>query len=125
MSVRSRPTPESTVPNLFGRRLCIGGDHGTDMSRSTTDPDDMPTEEWLSGLAAPEDRPVERLDARELPPPEPLRETLERLPELDDEVVFVQLNDREPKLLYPKLDDRGYRYDSAPVEEGVVTAVWR
>ncbi|QLD91295.1 DUF2249 domain-containing protein [Natronomonas salina] len=64
-------------------------------------------------------------DARELPPPEPLTQTLERLPELDAETVLVQLNDREPKLLYPKLDDRGYEYDTVEVDAGVVTVVWR
>lgn len=95
------------------------------MSRPTTDADDLPVAEWREALDAPADRPFELHDARELPPPEPLTQTLERLPELDAERVLVQLNDREPKLLYPELDDRGYRYDSTTVQEGVVTAVWR
>lgn len=93
------------------------------MSGSTTDAD-LPTGAWHSALAAPNDRPTEFLDARELPPPEPLRETLERVPDLG-EAVLLQLNDRTPKLLYPKLDDRGLEYDTVTVDAGVVTAVWR
>jgi hypothetical protein len=78
----------------------------------------------LRELDAPEDRPIERIDAQELPPPEPLRRTLERLAELDPAVVLVQRNDRVPRHLFPKLDERGYEY---AVSEGepVVTAVWR
>lgn len=95
------------------------------MSHSTTDADDLPVAEWREALDAPTDRPFELHDARDLPPPEPLTQTLERLPELDDECVLVQLNDREPKLLYPKLDDRGYEYDTVEVDAGVVTVVWR
>ncbi|WP_255151250.1 DUF2249 domain-containing protein [Halorarius halobius] len=78
-----------------------------------------------AGTDAPGDRPVEHLDARELPPPEPLRRSLERLAELDDETVLVQVNDRVPQHLFPKLDERGYRHDTVETEEGVVTAVWR
>ena len=85
---------------------------------------DHPIEAWCASLSAPANRPTELLDARELPPPEPLRETLERLPRLDDAVLF-QLNDRLPQLLFPKLDDRGYAYDSAETDDGVVTAIWR
>jgi len=73
----------------------------------------------------PEDRPRETLDARELPPPKPLSETLETLPELDDETVLVQRNDRVPQHLFPKLDDRGYEYRSLERDEDVLTAIWK
>jgi len=81
-------------------------------------------ESRLRELGAPVERPVETLDARDLPPPEPLRQSLERLAELDDETVLVQFNDRVPQHLFPKLDDRGYEYAT---DEGdpTVTAVWR
>jgi TusA-related sulfurtransferase len=89
----------------------------------------------LAATDAPTDRPTETLDARELPPPQPLKRTLERLTELGDETVLVQLNDRAPQHLYPKLQDRGYRYDTSersdlpPDGSGddapVVTAVWK
>lgn len=78
----------------------------------------------LADTDAPTDRPREVLDVRELPPPEPLKGTLERLAELDDGTVLVQENDRAPQHLYPKLSDRGYRYETVG-EEPVVTAIWR
>lgn len=34
---------------------------------------------YLSQTAAPEDHPYETIDARELPPPQPLQNTLEQL----------------------------------------------
>jgi hypothetical protein len=83
------------------------------------------TAAYRSATDAPRDRPHELLDARDLAPPGPLQRTLETLPRLDDDVVLVQLNDRVPQLLFAKLDDRGYRYDTAEVDDGVVTAIWR
>lgn len=74
---------------------------------------------------APTDRTLEFLDARELPPPQPLSKTLETLATLDDRTVFVQLNDRTPQHLYPKLVDRGYTFDTVETDDGVVTAIWR
>jgi hypothetical protein len=38
--------------------------------------------------------------------------------------VFVQLNDRSPQFLFPKLDDRGFVYRSIESSEGVFTAIW-
>ncbi|SEH46015.1 Uncharacterized conserved protein [Halopenitus malekzadehii] len=92
----------------------------------------------LSTTDAPTDRPVETLDARDLPPPRPLKDTLERLVAIDDDVVLVQYNDRAPQHLYPKLEDRGYRYETIDAAEAggsiridgedvdgvVVTAIW-
>jgi TusA-related sulfurtransferase len=73
---------------------------------------------------APADWPREHIDARELPPPQPLQRTLERLAELDDETVLVQSNDRAPQHLYPKLEDRGYVYDTVEDEDVVRTVIW-
>ncbi|MFC7058440.1 DUF2249 domain-containing protein [Halovenus salina] len=67
--------------------------------------------------------PRETLDVRQLGPPKPLAETLERLAELE-ETVLVQLNDRAPQHLYPKLDDRGYAYETVETDEAVVTVIW-
>lgn len=69
--------------------------------------------------------PTERLDARDLPPPHPLRDTLERLPEMPDGTVLVQLNDRAPQHLYPRLEDRGYEYETLELDGDVVTAIWK
>jgi len=74
---------------------------------------------------APTDRPRETLDARELPPPEPLAETLERLAAVADDTVLVQVNDRAPQHLYPELEDRGYAFETVSADGATVTVVWR
>lgn len=79
----------------------------------------------VSAVGGPTDRPQETLDARDLPPPQPLQYTLERLAGLDDDVVLVQRNDRAPQHLYPQLDDRGYEYEIIEDEAVVVTVIWR
>lgn len=81
------------------------------------------TESVREETAAPLSGPVERLDVRQLGPPEPLSRTLERLAEMDAGVL-IQLNDRAPRHLYPRLDDRGYRYETVRTGEAVVTAIW-
>ena len=83
------------------------------------------TADPLSTTDAPIDAPREMLDARELPPPQPLQNTLERLTELDEETVLVQHNDRVPQHLFPQLDDRGYSYETVETADAVVTAIWR
>lgn len=77
----------------------------------------------LDHEAVPAHERYEELDVRELPPPEPLQRTLERLEGMDDGTVLVQVNDRTPQHLYPMLEDRGYAYQSAG-EEPVYTAIW-
>jgi len=78
----------------------------------------------LTRTDAPSDAAVETLDVRQLGPPKPLRETLELLPELDDETVLIQYNDRAPQHLYPKLDDRGYRYETVTQADVTATVIW-
>jgi len=79
----------------------------------------------LDRTGAPADRPRELLEAAELPPPEPLQRTLELLAELDDGTTLVQVNDRAPQHLYPRLEERGYEYDTVETGDGVVTVVWK
>jgi len=79
----------------------------------------------LAETDAPTDAPVERLDVRSLGPPKPLASTLETLAELDDDVVLLQDNDRAPQHLYPKLDDRGYAYETVETEDATVTVIWK
>lgn len=86
------------------------------------------TPDWTSHLTTtpvPLDRDRKLLDVRDLGPPTPLAKTLETLPELADSTVLVQVNDRAPQHLYPKLDDRGYEYATVEAEEAVVTGIWR
>ena len=76
---------------------------------------------------APTDRPRGVIDVRSLGPPEPLKNTLETLADLPDETVLVQRNDRAPQFLYPKLEDRGYEYETLEDvgDDEVVTVIWR
>ncbi|WP_306169486.1 DUF2249 domain-containing protein [Halococcus qingdaonensis] len=81
-------------------------------------------DEYVTDTEAPTNWARETMDARDLPPPQPLQNTLERLVEMDDETVLVQVNDRAPQHLYPRLTDRGYEYETIEVAPGVVTVIW-
>ncbi|SDK18288.1 DUF2249 domain-containing protein [Natronorubrum texcoconense] len=74
---------------------------------------------------APSDRPREILDVRSLGPPGPLAKTLETLTDRSDDIVLVQRNDRVPQFLYPKLEDRGYAYETVERADEIVTIIWR
>lgn len=78
----------------------------------------------IERTGTPADRPIESMDVRELGPPEPLRRTLECLADADDRTVLVQVNDRAPQHLYPKLDDREYEYETVEADDAVVTTIW-
>ncbi|WP_049902151.1 DUF2249 domain-containing protein [Halorubrum distributum] len=75
---------------------------------------------------APTDGEAVSLDVRNLGPPKPLRETLERVAELRDGDVLVQYNDRTPQFLFPRLEDRGFAYAAVDTDatDAVVTAIW-
>ena len=78
------------------------------------------------GTAAPTDLETVTLDVRNLGPPKPLRETLERVEALDADDVLVQYNDRTPQFLFPRLEDRGFAYAAVETDatDAVVTAIW-
>ena len=84
----------------------------------------MAAKDVLDRERVPEREHVEELDVRDLPPPKPLQETLETLERLGDDAVLVQTNDRTPKHLFPKLDERGYAYESAG-DGPAYTAIWK
>ncbi|MFC7212706.1 DUF2249 domain-containing protein [Saliphagus sp. GCM10025334] len=86
---------------------------------------DQGHESVVERTAAPEDRPRTVLDVRSLGPPAPLANTLEQLAELPEETVLIQRNDRAPQFLYPKLEDRGYVYETLEMDAEVVTVIWR
>jgi hypothetical protein len=98
---------------MFGETDGGGGDVPTAMEPAAL----------LAETDAPTGAPIERLDVRDLGPPEPLRQTLETLADLDD-AVLVQENDRAPQHLYPKLDDRGYEYETVETDDATVTIIW-
>jgi len=78
----------------------------------------------LTETSAPTTRVHEVIDVRDLPPPEPLTLTLETLADVEDGVL-VQVNDRVPKHLFPRLDERGFDYEAVERDDRVVTAIWR
>lgn len=52
---------------------------------------------------------VIELDVRELPPPEPMMKIMESLSKIDDKTVLLVHHHREPMMLYPKLEERGFK----------------
>ena len=78
----------------------------------------------IDGTDAPS-WPRRTLDVRTLGPPGPLKETLETLMDLEEETLLVQINDRAPQHLYPKLGDRGFAYETVETDDAVLTAIWR
>lgn len=57
------------------------------------------------------------LDVRDLPPPEPMIKILESLSRVDENTVLVVHHHREPLMLYPKLEERGYTAISNKIDE--------
>jgi len=66
---------------------------------------------------------VIELDVRGLEPPEPMMKILETLARVDDETVLVVHHHREPMMLYPKLEERGYEAVSNKIEENYYKVV--
>jgi len=95
------------------------------MSRPSSDPFDPTAILEDVSSSSLSDRQIETLDVSDLGPPEPLQRTLGLLPDLPTETVLVQRNDRAPQFLYPKLEDRGYRYETVDTDDAVFTVVWR
>jgi len=97
----------------------------SDMSRETGDRAAV-ERAVAEGTDAPTDGEGVSLDVRNLGPPKPLRETLERVETLGDGDVLVQYNDRTPQFLFPRLEDRGFAYAAVETDttDAVVTAIW-
>ncbi len=49
------------------------------------------------------------LDVRDLEPPEPMIKVLEAVSNLDNSTALLLHHHREPMMLYPKLEERGFR----------------
>ncbi|MBE7518162.1 MAG: DUF2249 domain-containing protein [Thermoflexaceae bacterium] len=63
------------------------------------------------------------LDNRGLQPPEPMVRILSALSELDDDAELVALMDRDPLLLYPELERRGYAATLRPEQDWFVLTI--
>lgn len=63
----------------------------------------------LTSVKIPHDyENIIEIDVRDLTPPEPMVKVLEALSKVDDKTVLVVHHHREPLMLYPKLEERGY-----------------
>lgn len=60
---------------------------------------------------------VIEIDVRDLPPPEPMIKILETLSQIDEKTVLLVHHHREPIMLYPKLEERGYEAISHKINE--------
>jgi len=58
------------------------------------------------------------IDNRGLQPPEPMLRILAALEELAPGAVLVALNDRQPLLLYPQLEEMGCRHSTEALAGG-------
>lgn len=59
-----------------------------------------------------------RLDNRGLEPPEPMLKILEATAKLEPGQILVAHNDRQPMFLFPKLDERGLKYEVIELTDG-------
>ena len=66
---------------------------------------------------------VIEIDVRDLAPPEPMIKVLESLTDVDEETVLVVHHHREPAMLYPKLEERGYAAMTNMIEENYYKVV--
>lgn len=114
-----RTSTGGEIPNILG--IIVGAPPAVLCNMAVTDPET----EVRAALDFPPDAPTERLEVSDLGPPGPLKETLETLAELDDDTVLIQLNDRVPQHLYPRLTDRGYEFGTVERDDATITAIWK
>jgi TusA-related sulfurtransferase len=82
--------------------------------------------EGQPGIGAEARREEVTVDARGLEPPQPMQRILEALAGLPDGATLRARTDRRPMLLYPNLDERGYRYETREADDdGYETRIWR
>ncbi len=80
--------------------------------------------ETKASLASPADyENVIELDVRELAPPEPMMKILENISKVDEKTVMVVNHHREPMMLYPKLEERGYTAITNKIDENYFKVV--
>ncbi|KAB2842549.1 MAG: DUF2249 domain-containing protein, partial [Melioribacteraceae bacterium] len=66
---------------------------------------------------------VIEIDVRKLEPPEPMIKILEMLEQVDEKTLLLVHHHREPMMLYPKLEERGYQAVSNKIEENYYKVV--
>jgi len=66
-----------------------------------------------------------RIDNRGLHPPEPMVRILSAIQELGEGDALEALMDREPRLLYPELERRGFTWEFAALDGDFLLTVRR
>ena len=66
---------------------------------------------------------VIEIDVRKLGPPEPMIKILETLSQVDEKTLLLVHHHREPLMLYPKLEERGYHAVTNKIEENYYKVV--
>ena len=84
--------------------------------------DEKSSEQKASSKEA-EYKNVIELDVRDLVPPEPMIKILETLSQVDEDTLLLVHHHREPMMLYPKLEERGYEAVSNKIEENYFKVV--
>ena len=64
-----------------------------------------------------EPQPIQ-LDARGLEPPQPMMKILEAIAALSADATLAAHTDRQPLLLYPMLEQRGFTYETIKQSDG-------
>lgn len=59
-----------------------------------------------------------QLDARGLEPPQPMMKILEAVANLPTDATLAARTDRQPLLLYPQLEQRGFTYETTKQSDG-------
>ena len=67
----------------------------------------------------------QQLDNRGLQPPEPMVRILAALGTLEDGTELAVLMDREPFMLYPELERRGFEWDFTEQDEDYLLTIRR
>ena len=65
------------------------------------------------------------IDNRGLGPPEPMVRILSGLQQLEDGGQLVALMDREPLLLYPELERRGWEWSFEELDDHYRLTIWK
>ncbi|OYV75736.1 MAG: hypothetical protein B7Z66_11615 [Chromatiales bacterium 21-64-14] len=80
-------------------------------------------------MSVPEQGPAARerlLDVNDLEPPEPMERALDALEQLPPGHYLRMLLHREPYLLYPLLDEDGFRFETRPGRRALFEIlIWR
>ncbi|HOJ08797.1 MAG: DUF2249 domain-containing protein [Ignavibacteriota bacterium] len=109
-----------------------GFDHWTEKNENVFDvfffktaAADEPQKEQTKSLQpeAVEYENIIELDVRQLVPPEPMMKILENISKVDDKTVMIVHHHREPIMLYPKLEERGYTAVTNKIEDNYYKVV--